>query len=189
MASRLKRSNCPKWKFFSKSNKMFMYLLAPFILQNFRGILWAHPELSGCAIFSHKMVHLSWTNFFLAQTIIITFIYLFAIFVVQNLQQILVAHPRLWRCPIFWPKMVHLTQTIFFGKLSYHFHLTISSFHCAKFHKNPSSGSRVTRMWNFWAYNGPFTQMRLFSENLLINLVSFIHAYLHAKNKSQILIY
>ena len=64
MASRLKRSNCPKWNFFSKSNKIFMYLFAPFILQNIKRILWADPELSGCAIFSHKMAHLSWTIFF-----------------------------------------------------------------------------------------------------------------------------
>ena len=28
-----------------------------------------------------------------------------------------------------------------------------------------------------------------FSENLLMNLVSYIHAYLYAKNQSQILIY
>ena len=30
---------------------------------------------------------------------------------------------------------------------------------------------------------------QIFSENLLMSLVSFIHAYLHAKNQSQILIY
>ena len=41
------------------------------------------------------------------------------------------------------------------------------------------------RMCNFWAYNGPFDQMRIFSENLLMNLVPFIRA----KNQSQILIY
>ena len=41
----------------------------------------------------------------------------------------------------------------------------------------------------FWALNGPFPQMRIFSEKLLMILVSFIHAYLHAKNQSQILIY
>ena len=45
------------------------------------------------------------------------------------------------------------------------------------------------RMCNFWAQNGPFPQMRIFSENLLMSLVSFIHAYLNAKNQSQILIY
>ena len=32
-------------------------------------------------------------------------------------------------------------------------------------------------------------QIRIFSEYLSMNLVSFIHAYLHAKNQSQILIY
>ena len=44
------------------------------------------------------------------------------------------------------------------------------------------------RMRNFWAQNGPIPQMRIFSENLL-SFVPFIHANLHAKNQSQILIY
>ena len=44
-----------------------MYLLPPFILQNFKRILRADPELSGGAILN---------KFFLVQTIIITFIYL-----------------------------------------------------------------------------------------------------------------
>ena len=43
--------------------------------------------------------------------------------------------------------------------------------------------------WQFWAQNGPFPQMIIFSENLLMSLVSFIHAFLHTKNQSQILIY
>ena len=41
-----------------------MHLLAPFILQNFKRILRADPELSECAIFGHKMAHLSRTIFF-----------------------------------------------------------------------------------------------------------------------------
>ena len=62
---RLKRSNCSKWIFSWKTtNKIFMYLLAPFILQNFKKILRADPELWGCAIFGPKMAHLSWTKFF-----------------------------------------------------------------------------------------------------------------------------
>ena len=44
-------------------------------------------------------------------------------------------------------------------------------------------------MHHFWAQKGPFAQMRIFSENLLVSIVPFIHAYLHAKNQSQILIY
>ena len=34
---------------------------------------------------------------------------------------------------------------------------------------------------NFRAQNDPFAQIRIFAENLLINLVSFIQAYLSSK--------
>ena len=67
MALMRKRWNCPKWIFFSKKKKhkkKLMYLLAPFIPQNFKRILRADPELSESAIFGHKMADLSWTNFF-----------------------------------------------------------------------------------------------------------------------------
>ena len=40
-----------------------MYLLAPFIMQNFKKILRANREFWGCAIFGPKMAHLSWTFF------------------------------------------------------------------------------------------------------------------------------
>ena len=59
------------------------------------------------------------------------------------------------------------------------------------------------RMCHFWVKSGPFAvnknfleaqnglfpQMRIFSENLLMSLVSFIHPYPHAKNESHTLIY
>ena len=41
-----------------------MYLLAPFIRQNFKKILRANLELWRCTIFGPKMGHLSWTKFF-----------------------------------------------------------------------------------------------------------------------------
>ena len=41
-----------------------MYLLAPFILQNFKKILRANPAFWICTIFGSKMAHLSWTKFF-----------------------------------------------------------------------------------------------------------------------------
>ena len=52
--------------FFSRktTNKTFMYLLAPFILYNFRKNLTVDPELRGCTIFGPKIAHLSWTKFF-----------------------------------------------------------------------------------------------------------------------------
>ena len=46
-----------------------------------------------------------------------------------------------------------------------------------------SGGSRLMRMRNFWVQNGPFPKMRICSENLLMSLVFFIHAYLYAKNQ------
>ena len=129
-------------------------------------------------------------KFFLVQTIIITFIYLLALFIVQNLKKILTADPALWRCIVFGPQMVYLPQTnFFFENYYYHSHLPISLFHCAKLKKNSSCRSRVMRICNFWAQNGPFPHMKIFSGNLFISLVSFIHTYLHAKNQSQILIY
>ena len=109
-----------------------MYLLAPFILQNFKKA----PELWACDIFRPKMVHLSWTKFFLVQTIIITFIYLLALFIVQNLK------------------------------------------------KNSSSGSRVMRMRNFWAQNGPFPQMRIFFRKP-VNEPCFFHSCLSTCQKSK----
>ena len=63
----------------------------------------------------------------------------------------------------------------------------IHSFEDVTFLKNSSSGSRIM-ICNFWVQNGPFAQMRIFSENLFMNLVSFIHAYLHAKNQTHLTI-
>ena len=41
-----------------------MYLLVPFILQNFKKFLRVDPVLWGCVILGPKMTHLSWTKFF-----------------------------------------------------------------------------------------------------------------------------
>ena len=103
MASRLKRSNCPKWDFFSKSNKIFMYLFAPFIPRNIKRILWADPELSGCAIFSHKIAHLPWKNFFGTNQYYYFHLPL-ALFIVQNLRQIFMAGFKVVGMPHFWAK-------------------------------------------------------------------------------------
>ena len=128
--------------FFSKNNKIFMYLLAPFILQIFKRILRADPELSGCVIFGNKMAHLFWTNFFWYKPLLLLLstCWPFALCKIYKkfLQRIQSYEDG--------PKMVHLSLTIFLENY-YHYY----PFHCAKFQKNPSSGSRVMRMCNFWA--------------------------------------
>ena len=51
--------------FFGKIiNITLIYLLAPFIVQNFKKILPADPELWGCAIFGPKMAHFPKWEFF-----------------------------------------------------------------------------------------------------------------------------
>ena len=49
----------------------FIYLLALFIVQNFKKNLTVDPELQGCTIFGPKMVHFPQTNFFWKIIIII----------------------------------------------------------------------------------------------------------------------
>ena len=48
-----------------------MYLLTPFILQNFLKIVRADPELCGCVIFKPKMAHFSRTKSFLNKPLLL----------------------------------------------------------------------------------------------------------------------
>ena len=71
----------------------FIYLLALFIVQNFKKILTVNPEVWGCIIFEPQMVHLPQKNVF--EKINIIFIYLLAPFILQNFKKILKANPDL----------------------------------------------------------------------------------------------
>ena len=100
-----KKIKLPPMNFFLKKQLItfLMYMLAPFILQNFKKIIRADPELWQCAIFRPKMAHLFWTNF-LVQTIIIIFIYLLALFTVQNLKKFLQQIQNYEDAPFLSPK-------------------------------------------------------------------------------------
>ena len=65
------------------TNKIFMYLLAPFILQNLKKIIRADPELWDVPFLGPKLP-ICPEQIFWVQTIIITFIYLLALFIAQN---------------------------------------------------------------------------------------------------------
>ena len=81
--------------------------------------------------------------------------------------------------------MAHLSWTIFFW---YKPLLLLSStywpFSLCKILKNSSSGSRVMRMCNFWAQNGPFPQMRIFFRKP-VNEPCFFHSCLSTCQKSK----
>ena len=124
-------------------------------------------------------------KFFLVQTIIITFIYLLALFIVQNLKKFLQRNQSYDDAPFLDPKWSNSPkQTVFWKIIIFILIYLLVPFIMQNFKQNSTSRSRVMRMCNFSAQNGPFSQMRIFSENLLMTLVSFIHAYLHAKNKN-----
>ena len=102
---------------------------------------------------------------FLVQTIIITFIYLLALFIVQNFKKFLLVIQNYEDVPLLGPKWsICPKQNFFLENHYYHFHLSISPFHCAKLKKISSSGSRDMRMHDFRAQNGPFPQIRVFQK-------------------------
>ena len=125
-------------------------------------------------------------QFFLVQTIVITFIYLLAVFIVQNSRKFLTADPELWGCAILGPKMVHLPQTKFFleKKLNIIFIYLLTPSKCTKFLKNSYSGSRVMRMCHFGGQNGPIAQMRIFFRKSVYEPCSF-HSCLSTYQKSK----
>ena len=129
-------------------------------------------------------------KFFSVQTIIITFIYLLALFTVQNFKKLFQRIQSYEDAPFLGPNWSISHKQFFFCKIiNIILIFLLAPFIVQNLKKKSSSGSRVMRMRNFWAQNGPIPQSRIFSENLLMSLVSFIHAYRHAKNQNQVLIY
>ena len=106
----------PQKNFFSRktTDKIFLYLLAPFILQNFKTNLTADPEL--CAIFRSKMTHLSWTKFFWYKPLLLLSSTYWPFSLCKILKKILTVDPELWGCTIFGPKIAHFPKWEFFQK-------------------------------------------------------------------------
>ena len=92
-----------------------MYLLAHFILQNFKKILRANLELWECAIFGPKMVYLPSKKFFW-KILIIILIYLLAPFIMQNFKKILQANPDLEDAQFLGPEWPIFPNQNFFRK-------------------------------------------------------------------------
>ena len=92
----LKYQNAPN-KFFSqkKTNNIFVCLLAPSILQNFKKILVLIQSYEDLRHFRAQNGPFVLNKKFLVHT----------------------AEPELRLCTTFRPKMVHLPQAVFFGKL------------------------------------------------------------------------
>ena len=185
-----KMVHLPQTKFLWKIiTIIFIYLLAPFILPIFlKKILRVDSELWGCVPFLGPKWPICPEQTFFGKNHCYYFHLPIGPFHCAKFKNILTADLALWRCTNFWTQNGPFAPSkAFLENYYYHFYLPISPFHCAKFKKNSSSRSRVMRMCIFWAQNYPFPP--IFSENLLMSLVSFIHAYLHVRNQSQIFIF
>ena len=126
---------------------------------------------------------------FLVQIIIITFIYLLALFIMQNFKKLLQQIQSYEYAPFLDPQWPICPKQKSFSKIINIILIYLLAPFIVQNFKKILPADIVMRMHNFSAKNGPFPQMRIFSENLLMNIFSFIRAYLHAKNQSQILIY
>ena len=151
-------------------------------------IVRANPELWGCAIFLPKMAHLSWTKKFWYNPLL----FLSSTYWSFSLCKILknfCCGSRVMRMHHFWPKMIHLPKTIFFWKLLI---LFSSTYYLLSLGKILKKFFQRIQLWGCAIFGPKIAHSPyefFFSENLLMSLVSFIHAYLHAKNQSQILVY
>ena len=129
-------------------------------------------------------------TFFLVQTIIITFIYLLALFIVQNLKKFLQWIQSNEDAPFLDPKWSICPKQFFFCKIiNIILIYLLAPFIVQNFKKILPADPELWGCAIFGPKMAHFPKWEFFSENLLMSLVSFIHAYLHAKNKSQILLY
>ena len=92
---------------------LFIYLLALFIVQNFKRLLQQIQSYEDASSLGPKSSFAP-NNFFLKITTDIIFSYLLAPFIRQNFLKILRANPELWGCAIFGPKIADFSWTNFF---------------------------------------------------------------------------
>ena len=86
--------------------------------------------------------------------------------------------------------MVHLPHFFFWKIINITFIYLLAPFIVQSFKKILPADAELEDM-QFLGPKWPISLNKIFffSENLLISLVSFIHAYLHAKNQIQVLIF
>ena len=129
-------------------------------------------------------------QFFLVQTISITFIYLLVLFIVQNLKKIIQQIQSYEDAPFLGSKWSICSLKIFFWKIiDIILIYLLAPLIVQNFYKILPVDPELWGCAIFGPKMAHFPKWEFFSENLSISLVSFIHAYLHPKNQSQILFY
>ena len=113
-----------------------MYLWDSFILQSFKKILRADPELWGCAIYRPKIAHLSWIKIFWYKPLLFLSSTYWPFSLCKILKKFLEPIKSYEDVPFSGPKWPICPEQNFFGTNHYYyFHLPTGPFHCAKFKK------------------------------------------------------
>ena len=102
-------------------------------------------------------------KFFGVQTIVITLIYLLVLFIVQNFKKFLQQIQSYDNAPFLGPKWTICPKQIFLVEITIiSLIYLLAPFIMQILKKDSSSGSGVIKMYNLWAQNDPFPQMRIF---------------------------
>ena len=102
-------------------------------------------------------------KFFGVQTIVISLIYLLVFFIVQNFKKFLQQIQSYDNAPFLGPKWTICPKQIFLVEITIiSLIYLLAPFIMQILKKDSSSGSGVIKMYNLWAQNDPFPQMRIF---------------------------
>ena len=127
---------------------------------------------------------------FLVQIIIITFIYLLSLLIVQNFKKFSQQIQSYEDASFLGPKWsICPKQKHFWKILQIIVIYLLAPFTVQSFKKSLPADPELWGCTILESKMAHFLKWEFFSENLLMSFVSFIHAYLHAINQSQILIY
>ena len=157
----------------------FCKILKKFLepIQSYENVPFSGPKWPICS-----------EEIFLVQTII-TFIYLLAHFIVQNFKKFLQPIQNYYDAPFLDPKWSICRKYIYFQIITIILIYLLAPFILHNLKKILPADPELWRCAIFGPKMAHFPKWEFFSENLFMSLVSFIHAYLHAKNQSQTLIY
>ena len=101
-------------------------------------------------------------------------------------KKIFTADPELWQCAIFGPKMVHLLRKFFFRKIIIMILIYVLAPIIVKIFKKFFQEMQSYKYVQFMRPKWPNSPNEKFFRKRVISHTSFNHAYLHAKNQSQI---
>ena len=183
----------PKNFFFEKIiNIIFIYLLAPFILQNYKKILRANPELWGCAIFGSKIPQFVLNKIFWYKPLLLLSSTCWPFSFCKIFKKFFLRIQSYEDAPFLGPKW-SICPNLFFlgggGVIKITLIYLLAPFIVQNFKKNVPPDPELWGCTIFGPKMTHFPKWEFFSENLLMSLVSFIYAYLHAKNQGQVFIY